>query len=271
MGVYLENNGQQFGPFELAQARSYIGEGRFAPTDRAWMDGMGDWQEIRAIASLASALPVPVGNPYSTPPVQAAAPAYPGNNYAAPGAALQFNQYAASDTEYAGFWRRCAGLMIDSLIFGIVWMFFSMIFGIALAFTNSMALVGLMYLVGGSLWVGYFVFWQRSSSMATPGKMAMGCIVVDNNGQQLSLGACIIREVLKLVSSVVLYLLHWTQPFSAQRQTIYDMAGGSVVLRRSPDAGAPSWAVWLINLIPLGFGLLISIFVLVSIGSNGFR
>lgn len=153
----------------------------------------------------------------------------------------------------------------------IVWTIFAMVFGIALAFSQSPALIGLMYLIGGSMWVGYFVLWHRSSSMATPGKMAMGCIVVDREGQPLSLGACLVREVLKLLSSFVLYLLHWSQPFSAQRQTIYDMAGGSVVLRRSSDAGAPSWAVWLINVIPFGFLFIVGLVAAYSVGSSGFR
>lgn len=36
--VYLERDGQQFGPFSIEEAKGYILEGRFGAQDMGWID-----------------------------------------------------------------------------------------------------------------------------------------------------------------------------------------------------------------------------------------
>lgn len=297
MVVYFERNGQQFGPYPLEDARKYVAENRFLPSDRAWMDGMAEWAELRTIAQLAAApqRAAPASAPQA-PPYPGAAPvagpslqkpfaqpaphAQQASPHAAPGwqsgpAAPAFPVAAMSqNAEYAGFWRRCAALVVDSFIVMVV---FGIIFGIL-----GVLLGGLFAAVGTSggspelmtgfaalmqiffyflVWA-YFAWWYASPSMASPGKMAMGLIVVDSQAQKLSFLRGFGREAAKLVSGIILGIGYLIQPFTGRKQALHDMMASTVVLRKSADAGAPSVLVWIVNLV---IGVVFPLLIMVAI------
>lgn len=299
MVVYFERNGQQFGPYPLEEARKYVAENRFLPSDRAWMDGMAEWAELRTIAQLAApqrpapasappAPPFPGSAPMAGPSLQkpAAQPAPQPHHpqaqqvspHAAPGwqsapAAPVFPVAAMSqNAEYAGFWRRCAALVIDSIIVAVV---FGMVFGLLGALLGGvLAAVGgggggspelmtgfaaLMQLFFYFVVWAYFAWWYASPSMASPGKMAMGLVVVDGQAQRLTFLRGFGREAAKLVSGIILGIGYLMQPFTGRKQALHDMIASTVVLRKSADAGAPSIVVWLVNLVIGVFPLLILI------------
>lgn len=292
MVVYFERNGQQFGPYPLEDARKYVAENRFLPSDRAWMDGMAEWAELRTIAQLAppQQRPAPASAPPAPPfpgaalsaspslqkPAAQPAPyAQPAAPHAAPGwqgapAAPAFPIAAMSqNAEYAGFWRRCAALVIDSIIVAVVFGILGGILGALLG--GVLAAVGTG---GGSpelmtgfavlmqiffyfvIWA-YFAWWYASPSMASPGKMAMGLIVVDGQAQKLTFLRGFGREAAKLISGIILGIGYLMQPFTGRKQALHDMIASTVVLRKSADAGAPSIVVWLVNLVIGVFPILI--------------
>ena len=68
--VYLERDGQQFGPFSIEEAQRYILEGRFGAQDLGWIDGMPEWLLVAQIPQLqagaappAVRLTLPEANP----------------------------------------------------------------------------------------------------------------------------------------------------------------------------------------------------------------
>ena len=99
---------------------------------------------------------------------------------------------------YAGFWRRVAASMIDSIIMGIIvavamlvfggGMFAMMIGGGSGAEDASAALnMGIVLYVGLIIvWLAYKAGLECSSRRATLGKMALGIIVTDMNGEGIS-------------------------------------------------------------------------------------
>jgi Interferon-induced transmembrane protein/GYF domain 2/Prokaryotic RING finger family 1 len=62
--VHLARNGQRFGPYSLSELKRYLGEGRVAPTDLMWTEGMARWTTVAEGLSLHS---VSRGNPAPPP------------------------------------------------------------------------------------------------------------------------------------------------------------------------------------------------------------
>ena len=286
--VYLERDGQQFGPFSIEEAQRYILEGRFGAQDLGWIDGMQEWLLVAQIPQLQTGAqlaqnPLNVGAPYAgeragappmSPPTAAyapyAAPSYPGldprQKHVGMTASPQSLGFAAaqdfSQSEYAGFWRRAAALMIDSFIVTIVVYFLmfvlALLFGIGLgasgmtgldsnsATINALAIATVVF--PALLTICYFALWNASVNMATPGKMVAGLVVVNAQAQRISVAQSFVREFVKLIGTWFFLLTFATQPISARRQAIHDFASATVVLRQRPDAGVPSVVIWLINL-----------------------
>ena len=271
--VYLERDGQQFGPFSIEEAKGDILEGRFGAQDLGWIDGMQEWLSVAQIPQLrTAAAPVsapsafPASAPYAAAPSMPPPPAAVYAPYAAPAYPGQLNQGVGaaqfvSQPEYAGFWRRSAALMIDSFIVGVVGYFLMfvlmLLFGMGMGATgitalgnnsatvNALAIASIVF--PALLTICYYALFNASGNMATPGKMAAGLIVVNTQAQRISKPQAFLREFVKLIGTWFFCLTFVTQPISARRQAIHDFAGGTVVLRQRPDAGMPSVLIWLIN------------------------
>ena len=62
--IYLHVEGQQTGPYQLAQLRQFLAEGRISAETPAWYEGLAAWSTVSAILT---AFP-PAGGPPSYPP-----------------------------------------------------------------------------------------------------------------------------------------------------------------------------------------------------------
>ncbi len=276
--VYLERDGQQFGPFALAEAQRYIDEGRFSGTDIGWIDGMREWQPISEITQLQfAATPITsvklnTGQSTTPNPSGSAVPAYPGaahNPYAAPQSNLAGAQPFAGQSEFAGFWRRAAAFAVDSIIvFILLYVLFialAVILGLGVSrfgangFNDgaSLAVWLLFFALPMLSMTGYYALWNASKFMASPGKMTMGLIVVNAQAQRLHFLQACLREFVKIIGTWLLLITFAAQPLSARRQALHDMASASVVLRTSNDAGMPSFVVWILNVCTYGLMLLL--------------
>lgn len=78
----------------------------------------------------------------------------------------------------------------------------------------------LIYL--GVIAYGLLCAWMVSTSGASPGKKVAGTVVLREDGQYLSFGMAILREVLKNVFSNFCFLLNLWLLFDSQRQQLYD-------------------------------------------------
>ena len=67
--IFIGRDGQQLGPYTLADLRRYLAEGRVAPDDQVWCEGMGGWQvlteaqEIQLALAAATPPALPQGEP----------------------------------------------------------------------------------------------------------------------------------------------------------------------------------------------------------------
>ncbi|MBI2619333.1 MAG: RDD family protein [Ignavibacteriales bacterium] len=155
---------------------------------------------------------------------------------------------------YAGFWKRFAAYLIDSIILGVVsWIIILPILGaIGLGMgsmdyseemiTDEDAAAGLAaMMVGGMmmLWVViavaawlYFALMESSSKQATLGKMALGIIVTDMNGNRLTFGRATGRYFGKILSGMILMIGYIMAAFTEKKQALHDMIAGCLVVNK---------------------------------------
>lgn len=151
--------------------------------------------------------------------------------------------------DYAGFFDRLIALIIDSLIIGVG----AGLIGGILAGTyfstgipdfignngelNEIAVItaavtysgyALLVLIGSWL---YYALQESSPRMATFGKRAMGIIVTDFDGNQISFGRATARYFGKLISKMVCYVGFIMAAFTERKQALHDVIANCLVLK----------------------------------------
>lgn len=175
----------------------------------------------------------------------------------------------------AGFWRRCAAMLIDGVLLGLAMGVLQLVVGAGAigAFGSSsdpgaglVALAGSMMLLSAIAIVGqwlYFALFESSAMQATPGKRALGLKVVDDEGARIGFGRASGRFFGKIISGAVFYIGFLMVGFSERKQALHDMMANTLVVFRDVQAGRPMptakppmpWYGWLVNILCLGLPL----------------
>jgi uncharacterized RDD family membrane protein YckC len=174
----------------------------------------------------------------------------------APETAAPYAGVAAGGRTYAGFWLRFVAYVIDSLVtflaVGIVAAlaigflgvgFFRVQFeemGRGMAQSNpvfpAMLVVTILTLVAVSLiasWL-YFAGMESSEHQGTLGKMALGLVVTDVNGQRVSFARSSGRFFSKIITGMVPLAIGYIMAgFTEKKQALHDMIASCLVLRKA--------------------------------------
>ena len=151
--------------------------------------------------------------------------------YSAPSAELGGADIAG--VQYAGFWVRVAAAIIDGVVQLLV------VFAIAYAvygadyWTAEPGIKGPVDAIMQIFFPMVFVigFWKYK--MATPGKMAFKCVVVNaSDFQAVSTGRLVLRYFMYLVSYLCLFLGVIWVAFDSRKQGWHDKIAGTVVIYR---------------------------------------
>ncbi len=157
---------------------------------------------------------------------------------------------------YAGFWKRFAAYLIDTIILGVAcWLIILPVLGlIGLGMADSMesmqsgemseeAATGMAAAAMGaimSMWIViavagwlYFALMECSSKQATLGKMALSIIVTDVNGNRLTFGRASGRYFGKIISGIILYIGFIMAGFTEKKQALHDIIAGCLVVNKS--------------------------------------
>ena len=123
----------------------------------------------------------------------------------------------------AGFWQRFAALLIDSIILGIVQ-------GILTVVLSDS--IGVVYLLSTLITWTYYTYFEGGPRGQTVGKMALGIRVYDfrGGGGPIGYGRGFVRQLMKIVSSIPLFLGYFWMLWDKEKQTWQDKAVGSVVV-----------------------------------------
>lgn len=154
-------------------------------------------------------------------------------------------------TEYAGFWRRLGGFLIDlALLIAIcVCAFFSIAIMIAIMIAIAAVLTGhdmpehlsersartigclVLLLQFGIIPIGYYSFFESGRTQATPGKRMLDIYVTDLNGGRITLARALGRYFGKYLSSMLngvgFVMCVWTD----RSQCLHDKLANTLVMR----------------------------------------
>jgi uncharacterized RDD family membrane protein YckC len=137
---------------------------------------------------------------------------------------------SASIVKYAGFWKRFAALIIDSMIIGMVTYIVYLMIPVMLSRGRPESQVSLGWIVGMIVNWLYRAIMESSSVQATLGKMALGIIVTDYEGDRISFGRATGRLLAKIISGVILFFGYIMAGFTEKKQALHDMIAGTLVV-----------------------------------------
>lgn len=141
---------------------------------------------------------------------------------------------------FAGFWLRAVACIIDTIliagVFVLVASFFPSVFEKLIpptppsltAIPPPSPLLIVMLISIGCL---YYTFFEASAWQATPGKRIMRLYVADLNGQRLTFGRALLRNIARQISGVF-FIGYLMTGFTEKKQALHDIIAGSLVLRR---------------------------------------
>lgn len=156
---------------------------------------------------------------------------------------------------YGGFWLRLVALIIDSLVLGMLqWIVIIPVLGL-LGFSfyagsgmdmddpesaaglvgMAMAGVGVLWLLFTAVTVLYFAFMESSKYQGTLGKMALGLVVTDMNGNKLDFSKALVRNLCRIISNLTFLVGYIVAAFTEKRQALHDLIAGTLVLRKNAD------------------------------------
>jgi uncharacterized RDD family membrane protein YckC len=154
---------------------------------------------------------------------------------------------------YAGFWLRFVAVIIDGIILGIVyWIIVLPVIGImGLGMANdiqhmdtqdpaqAMSLVGpMMAMMGISqlffivIQTLYYSLMESSNLQASVGKLALGLKVTDMNGAKVDFTKALVRNLCKIISSMILLIGYIMAGFTEKKQALHDMIASTLVVKK---------------------------------------
>jgi uncharacterized RDD family membrane protein YckC len=150
--------------------------------------------------------------------------------------------------EYAGFWRRFVAYIIDRLILGIPTSIMALAFIVPSIATlcnrnwhaNDLP-IAIASMVAGWIWLGlliflgyllYFAWFESSRLQATPGKMVLGIIVTDMNGNRVTFLRALGRNLGKVISHLILNIGFIMAGITQKKQALHDMLADCLVVMK---------------------------------------
>ncbi|MDH5475211.1 MAG: RDD family protein [Cyclobacteriaceae bacterium] len=159
-----------------------------------------------------------------------------------------------SDTKYAGFWMRFAAFIIDYIVIQLTQSFLIIpilaVFGLGFAafdfnqltdlaeedifvlLTSIISMVSSIALLSFLINLLYYSLMESSKHQATLGKMAVGIIVTDTNGERLDFTKAMIRSLGKIISSFIFMIGYIMAAFTEKKQALHDMIAGTYVVQK---------------------------------------
>lgn len=157
------------------------------------------------------------------------------------------------NANYAGFWLRFVAVIIDGIILGAVQFVAIMpilgIMGIEMANgfqdldsmdqTQAISMLGQIMAVAGVsqiiflvIQTLYYTLMESSNYQASIGKMVLGLKVTDINGNKLDFTKALVRNLSKIISSMILLIGYLMAAFTEKKQALHDMIAGTLVVKK---------------------------------------
>jgi uncharacterized RDD family membrane protein YckC len=141
---------------------------------------------------------------------------------------------------FAGFWLRAIACIIDTIlivtIFILVASFFPSTFEKLLppsstSFMDMPRPAPLVIALLAALGCLYYSVFEASRWQATPGKRILRLYVTDLNGQRITFGRAVIRNLARQISGIF-FIGYILAAFTEKKQALHDFIASCLVLRR---------------------------------------
>lgn len=222
---YYAEGDKQAGPVSDTYLKECLQRGQLDPSTLVWHESMKDWTP-------ASRVPHLMDQQAAAPPLMEDAPAY--GAASAYGAATA---HTAAPAGYAGFWKRFAAFIIDRIILfvtnAIVGVIFGLIYALSVSDPDQVTAQLIGTLIGLCINLLYFSLFESSSLQATPGKLALGIIVTDLDGNRIGYARAVGRYFASLLSYVTLLVGFMMAGFTERKQALHDMIAGCLVVNKA--------------------------------------
>jgi uncharacterized RDD family membrane protein YckC len=240
MEVWIGRDGERHGPYKESEVRQWLRSGQVSRNDLGWYEGLADWQPLSVLFP---------DEPSMT------------NAYAPPMAPVQMPQSKAVSLEdYAGFWKRVAAFIIDSIVLYLPNLLISYMMGmgdIQSAYQRDLqgagsdphlmmqamqhmyaAMLPTILLQSALQWL-YFSLFESSPWQATPGKLALGIRVTSMDGGRISFLRATGRYFAKMLSAFIFLIGYLMVAWTQRKQGLHDMLASTLVLNgRAGEANA---------------------------------
>ena len=148
---------------------------------------------------------------------------------------------------YAGFWRRVAAIILDTLVLTAVDVLIDTLFyGTPLrcgtmqrwTYQNQHWSQAAGYACNTGGWWSFFTYWlyftllESSAWQATLGKKALRLAVTDEEGNRIGFGKANARYWSKILSTLILGIGFLMVAFTRRKQGLHDMIARTLVVRR---------------------------------------
>lgn len=137
---------------------------------------------------------------------------------------------------YAGFWIRFLALILDSLILMVISLFIGFLIGMVFFLSPSpnpgVAAEGAGNIVGILIGWLYYAWLESSKHQATPGKLALGLKVTDEEGNRISFARATGRHFAKILSILTLFIGYIMVAFTKRKQGLHDILASCLVVRK---------------------------------------
>ncbi len=151
--------------------------------------------------------------------------------------AIPFIQSAVTN-KYAGFWRRFAACLIDAFLISVAFAVVAYIAGavLGLSWWEYRGADNIGYHGSLGTFIGIILAWLYDATMesspyqATLGKMLLGIIVTDLQGDRVSFARATGRHFGKFMSGMLLCVGYIIAGFTKKKQALHDMMANTLVV-----------------------------------------
>jgi uncharacterized RDD family membrane protein YckC len=157
-------------------------------------------------------------------------------------------QQAQAAAPYAGFWARVGAYLIDQIVVGVPFNILTAIFvsytpptvktttdaagNQTLHWAGDWQTFGLLLLASWLVMLVYTTALISSSRQATVGKMVLGLIVTDLEGNRISTARALGRTVAGILNGLTLGIGYLMVIWTPRKQALHDRIAGTLVVRR---------------------------------------
>lgn len=135
---------------------------------------------------------------------------------------------------YAGFWKRAAAYVIDSIILYVGLFVIAIAMGIlGVGPADETGTGALFNLLGIAAFWLYYALLESGPNQATLGKRALKIKVVDYDGKRIGFGRATGRHFAKMLSGVIFGVGFFMAGFTERKQGLHDMIAGTLVVNRN--------------------------------------